>query len=143
MLMVIVIPDELKLSNTITCESISGLSTEAACTFNNGNLTLKNAFTSQTEPKLIKFWIENFTNPATTLRTKSFKFYTFTSDGYLIDSLDSNVLIDFKCALPCKTCLPTNNTGCSACFTDSKVYPSYLYRDYCISECPASFFVSS
>ena len=66
---------------------------------------------------------------------------------YSAKESDKDLYLDFNCNLPCKTCIPKNNTGCQTCFTDtlsqSKGLPKHLLNNYCIETCPLFYYSSS
>ena len=87
------------------------------------------------------------TNPDTEIQTGNFKVYSYTADGFSLDFRDKDLYLDFNCNLPCKTCIPKNNTGCQTCFIDSlsqsKGLPKHLLNNYCIDTCPLFYYSSS
>jgi len=59
-----------------------------------------------------------------------------TNDYYMIDYKNTTLYIDFACSLPCRTCISTNITGCSACFNpfsgnESLTNKPYFSDNYC------------
>lgn len=59
------IPVNLSVSANASCEPLNGLDLETICSYNSSNRTfiISNAFTFTVEPKLIRFQLNNITNP--------------------------------------------------------------------------------
>jgi len=75
------------------------------------SFTISDAVTNQEiAPNNITFSVDSLSNPSVRKLTSSFKIETFTSDGYAIDKITSNLEINFFCVYPCKTCNLTNST---------------------------------
>jgi len=88
MYLTISLPPELSLnSSTVECRGLSGISGSLACSFNHTSKTIRvqNGFPSAYYSGQAMFSIGNITNPREAIQTSSFKFYSYTSDGYLLD----------------------------------------------------------
>lgn len=87
----------------------------------------------------IVFSIEGLKNPNSLQTTDSFEIVSLTEDGFLIDSRDSELVINFECLLPCRSCKEGSNSECSACFTDGLLTSkAILHESQCIETCPLS-----
>ena len=51
------------------------------------------------------------------LVTKSWSITVFTHDGYFIETRTSGLSIEFKCEVPCQTCVQNQPTICTSCNT--------------------------
>lgn len=81
------------------------------------------------------------TNPSTKILTSSFNISTYTSDGYVIDSITSSLEVNFYCTYPCKSCLSTDTTSCQSCY--GFVTEKNFYVDKCYETCPSGYFSDS
>ena len=149
MTMLIEFPAQIKVAiDSPLCEPVAGMGVDMTCSFNQTQRTLmiKEAFPFLTAPRLLRFLLHNLTNPPVLLTTSTFKVYTYTSDGYLMDQRETDILINFVCSLPCKSCIQTNNTACATCFTDATTSITglpYLLNNYCFEMCPRSYYVDA
>lgn len=89
--------------------------------------------------KGILFSIAGLKNPSTLTTVDSFEIETLTEDGYAIDSRKTDLIINFECMLPCKTCIDGFNDRCASCFTDGTISTkAILVEDLCIDTCPVN-----
>lgn len=102
-------------------------------------VTITNGFTfSKYTPLNVTFVLDNLKNPSTKSITDSFQINTFTSNGYAIDTLSTNLTVNFLCMYPCKTCTTDNASTCLSCY--STVVEKWLYNSQCLSTCPSTLF---
>ena len=71
---------------------------------------------AQSNPGKIEILIDKLRNPLENIVTSSFKIDSFTYDGYEIDSLTSDVTVNFFCEYPCAECDPDNPSRCEECY---------------------------
>lgn len=104
-----------------------------------------NAFKSAfKKPQEVKFALAHLKNPGSKIETRSFKTSSMTFDGYYIDSLLKESTINFKCAKPCKSCLPNSPTKCKTCFSGADLILTnapILHKNDCMDKCPVSLYV--
>lgn len=107
----------------------------------NRSILLTDAVTAKdVAPATIEVTIESLYNPGTNLITESFAVETRTFDGYKIDSLDTNMAVNFYCLFPCKSCLEETPSVCTSCYTATTDYV-YLFDDTCLETCPEKMYV--
>jgi len=91
-----------------TCVGVTGTDKlQLACEadWTNYTITLTDALASKdVMPDVIEFILENLTNPIDNIVTESFTILTKTWDGYEIDSVDTDLVLNFVCVFPCATC---------------------------------------
>ena len=66
----------------------------------------------------MRFLIENLRNPVVNEITDSFLIKTFTRDDYPMDTLLTNMTVNFYCEYPCAECDAENDapSRCKACY---------------------------
>eukprot|EP00347_Sterkiella_histriomuscorum_P015240 403357777 len=150
MIVHIVFPSEVVLpsaadAKNVKCDAVQGTSYDLTCTLNVTNRTLivKNAFPFPLEPRVISFAVSPITNPPQIIKTSTFKISTYSSEYYALDARNTSLLLDFACQLPCRSCVVTNITGCSSCYSSltgnaSLTNLPFLVDRYCYELCPVS-----
>ena len=73
-------------------------------------------------------------NPTENLITSSFKIETFSSDGWALDSVATNVTVNFYCVYPCASCNTIDAAQCRSCYPAS--HQNLYHESKCYSECP-------
>jgi hypothetical protein len=85
-------------------------------------------------PGTMAFNITSIRNPIESIVSDSFKIYTFTSDGYVLDELLAGAVVNFFCQYPCKTCARTDVNFCLTCYASAT--ERIFHNNQCIDECP-------
>lgn len=102
-------------------------------------VTITNAFDYyRTAPFNVSFTLYNFMNPSDNIITDSFGISTFTSSGYAIDTLQTNLTVNFLCIYPCMTCPTSSPTTCLSCY--STISYKWLYSATCLISCPIYYY---
>lgn len=110
--------------------------------YENSSILLTDAVTAKdVAPALIEVSIESLYNPGTNVVTESFAVETRTYDGYKIDSLATNMEVNFYCLFPCRSCEEATPSVCTSCYTATTDYV-YLYDDTCLEGCPEKMFIT-
>lgn len=95
-------------SNQIKCYGLAGTDTEeVTCKTNTKKkqITITDAVTFQRgNPGKIRILLDSLKNPKENIVTDSFLIETFTSDGWVLDEIRSNVTVNFFCEYPCASC---------------------------------------
>ncbi|CDW73575.1 UNKNOWN [Stylonychia lemnae] len=58
---------------------------------------------------------------------------------YEVDQIDKNLLnLSDRCIMPCKSCLPNNQSFCLSCYTDNPdIQQQHFYKNQCLNQCPS------
>lgn len=81
--------------------------------------------------------IDKLRNPVENIETNSFKIETYTYDDYKMDTLFSNMTVNFFCVYPCASCPQDDPTVCTSCYQTAS--ERYFFNDTCSAECPETF----
>ena len=146
MVLKIKLPDQIDIvDQTVECISLSSnVDDLITCEIeeDSGKIIVSNAFTTSLydQSKGMIFSVGTLRNPASLQTTESFEIETLTQDGYLIDQRTEDLVINFDCLLPCRTCLEGSNNQCASCFTadTQQSLKSILHEGSCIETCPIS-----
>ena len=80
-------------------------------------LTFTNAMQfSESNPGEMTILIDKLRNPVENIETNSFKIETYTYDDYKMDTLFSNMTVNFFCVYPCASCPQDDPTVCTSCY---------------------------
>ena len=80
-------------------------------------LTFTNAMQfSESNPGEMSILIEKLRNPVENIETSTFKIDTYTYDDYKMDTLYTNMTVNFFCVYPCANCPQDNPTFCTSCY---------------------------
>lgn len=125
----IAVPASIGIPDKPVCRGLQGTdSTNLNCTRANRTITIHDAWLKMTErPETIALVMNNLTNPAANVLTKSFQLTSKTHDGYLIDERTSGLSINFYCSFPCRTCGLTRPTQCLSCYFATTEF-KYLHK---------------
>lgn len=123
----------------ITVRGVKGTDSAEITSFvfyENRSILLTDAVTAKdVAPAVIELSIESLYNPGTNIVTESFSVETRTYDGYKIDSLSTNMEVNFYCLFPCKGCEEETPSVCLSCYTATTDF-DYLFDDTCLESCP-------
>lgn len=106
-------PDQTILTNETACEHV-------VCIRDGQSLIVQH---------VESFNVTNIINPAAKIITDPFELSSYTNDHDLVEVLNG-FRLNFKCALPCKTCLGDSNRVCASCEPTGKYL---LYSGMCYS----------
>lgn len=68
-------------------------------------------------PLQITIMVMQIKNPLDNIITETFQIVTETWDGYLIDTLEEGLNVNFFCVFPCKQCDEENDPSyCLSCY---------------------------
>ena len=128
----------------ITIRGVKGTDSATITTFvfyENSSILLTDAVTAKdVAPAEIQVVIESLYNPGTNIITQSFEVETRTYDGYKIDSIKTNMEVNFYCLFPCKGCIEETPSVCTSCYTATTDY-DYLFDDTCLEDCPETMYI--
>ena len=135
---VIQYPNNLKLSTNSTILAQQGLLNNLP-NFNNNSTSQQIFVKNLTQlSNYIQLIISSMIVSSNT--TDSFQIFTYTNDGFLIDSRTSGLSIIYLCQPPCQTC-QGDLVNCLTCSNKSS-FP-YLNGTNCLSTCPNGYFLNS
>ena len=124
---------------TLTCSSFVGFT--GTCADNGGGTVNVSGTLGLSQ---MNFSVSGFTSPSSAPSDYTIV-SSFDDGGFLIDQDTNTVLYSIDCALPCKSCSPTDNTSCLSCYTDtgitSQIY-FYSVNNTCLADCPGGYYIS-
>lgn len=107
---IVTLPKEISFTgDDLTCIGIKGIDNpeQVVCKIDTKakTVTITKAVTFQRgNPGAISIQLNSLRNPDKNIVTTSFKIDTFTSDGYRLDKINTDVTINFFCEYPCREC---------------------------------------
>jgi hypothetical protein len=101
-------------------------------------INITNAVTySRGNPGAIRMIFSMLRNPVENIVTESFKIETETSDGWKLDTIASNVTVNFYCKYPCASCNIDEPDVCLSCYSSAD--ERFFFDAKCYDICPAGF----
>ena len=131
------VPTEIQVTEPVECTFNEGiLGSSASCAYSSTTRMITLSDGGPFSGSTINFTFSGLTNPSTG-KSSTFEVYTYTANGYIIDQNTSNLFYQAFCSSPCRTCLSTDSSNCTSCFTNATTTKIYLYNGTCLTECPS------
>ena len=141
MKLVVAVPKEVQFpkSTALLCHGLAGTdSPNLNCTVDGPRrlILISDAFSYQRgNPGTVRILIESLENPNENILTNSFRLVTLTSNGFLLDTVEQGLSINFFCEYPCAACDDNRKDRCLECYGGRAGF--YLFSEFsCLQECP-------
>lgn len=147
--MYIVYPSQVSVPSTISA-SVSSVYTKSTPTVTYDKsarqILIKSAFQMDfiAGTNAITITLEGFKNPIYSDATDSFIVKTMnieSSTYYYIDQVTSGLVLNSPCDYPCKSCLTTSTSNCTACYSTGDL--NKLQGGTCVATCATGKFYNS
>ena len=137
---ILTLPPEVAFAtDTLSCEGLAGTdSANVTCLEDRENrrINITDAVTYQRgNPGEIRLLLSKLKNPLENVVTSSFKIETYTSDGWKLDEIATNVTVNFHCNYPCASCSQADEAQCHSCY--AAAFENLWHEFGCYGQCPA------